>query len=327
MPLGAVILEPVSLNPHNVDVMDFSRPMDNGIRIMSPEYLVGTPHVYYGDEIDLKFWHLLGLSFGTSWTTGTVLTLIPDYRYVYNHMAHVFDAYDDTGVNFVHIEDVDSIAGMGIDFTIHKSHQFEIIVDPSSIGLFSFIFPAHIIMPELFYQQQNLISQGVDNIYLADKERPYKEDDEDNPIWDYKHISLLYLNSMKHRVLDFGDVIGGGMYGFRPEALDYFWDINWDRNCPTNYFYLGDRFVNINPEKLLQMFSIKELDPKILLPYLSINVYPDLMPIDRAGETQNNRPVYEPWLIYVIEFLYNKYTKDYYEDIPIPLFDLSPRWE
>ena len=325
MPLGAVILEPVSLNPHNVDVMDFSRPMDNGIRIMSPEYLVGTSHVYYGDEIDLGFWSLLRLSFGISWTTSTVLTLMPGYRYVYNHDTRVFDVYDATGANIVHITDIRSIADMGIDFTIHRSHQFEILVDSSSIGLFSFIFPAHIIMPELFYQQQDLISQGVDNIYLSDKTRPYEEGDEDNPTWDYRHISLLHGDS-KYVDLIYSDIISGGGGGVNPIPLNYSLDMSWKRNCAANYFYLGDRFINMNPEKLLQMFDVEILKPVILLPMLSMNMFPDLMPIDRAGETQNNRPVYEPWLIYVIEFLYNRYTDDYYEDIPIPLFDLSPRW-
>lgn len=64
----------------------------------------------------------------------------------------------------------------------------------------------------------------------------------------------------------------------------------------------------------------------LVLAIQALSMYPDLMPVERAGETQNNRPIYEPWLIWgFLKFIYNQYTHDDdYENIPV--FDLSPRY-
>ena len=60
---------------------------------------------------------------------------------------------------------------------------------------------------------------------------------------------------------------------------------------------------------------------------LAFGLYPNLMPIDRGGETQNNRPVYEPWLIVMEKFLFPYITDDTEDDFAIPIFDLSPDFD
>ena len=90
----------------------------------------------------------------------------------------------------------------------------------------------------------------------------------------------------------------------------------------------------VNTEKictlLLKIKTFKKFTffaEKLFLLYmqLGIGLYPDLMPVQRYGETQNNRPIYEPWLIWgFYKFLWNKRTNDWGDDEIPPLFDLSP---
>ena len=50
------------------------------------------------------------------------------------------------------------------------------------------------------------------------------------------------------------------------------------------------------------------------------------MSVVRPDESQVNRPVYEPWLIWgFFQFLANR-TIDLDDFYPIPVFDLSPWW-
>ena len=75
--------------------------------------------------------------------------------------------------------------------------------------------------------------------------------------------------------------------------------------------------------KEAKMFGVMTL----LYMQLGIGLYPDLMPIQRYDETQNNRPIYEPWLIWgFYKFLWNKKTNDWGDDEIPPVFDLSPAW-
>lgn len=324
MALGAYILDFQPLNPSNIDSIDFSYPMDNGIRILSPDYLtLSLRPPYYGDEVNLKFWKLLGLMFGAAWTPPPApLTRQPGYRYVYNHSTREFDAYDASGTNFVHITGIDSMADMNIDFTIYKSHQFEIIINPEDLGGSRFIFPAHLVKKILDGLEQKPFDEGVQNIYLPDRLRPYGAIDFDNPYFEIQHIGDIIVNN-------FGKTYFKNLKKKTYElngSLHYFWDIDWEKNAPMNYFYLAEDSP-FTSKKLLQIMRSQQLSGDILLPILSSNMFPDLMPVERAGETQNNRPVYEPWLILGwLSFLYNHRTVDLEDDFVIPIFDLSPRF-
>jgi hypothetical protein len=61
-------------------------------------------------------------------------------------------------------------------------------------------------------------------------------------------------------------------------------------------------------------------------------LYPALMPVERGGETNNNRPVYEPWLITKLkdakfsDYSDYFYTKDDFDRYIVDVFDLSPNW-
>lgn len=314
MPLGATILNFEPLHPDNIgDTLDFSVPMDDGIRIISSVSLLSFASKYYGDLINIQFWRLLGMRFGVTPSPSNPLTLQPGYKYVYNHGTRVFDVYDNNGTNIVHTTNIQYIVDLNIDFTIHKSHQFEIIIDPSAFGA-RFFIPAKLVKDAKEFLVPDIIRCGVDNIYPLDMKK--------EPIITRE----MYL---------FGDSKGDGFSEFDTDgrikkwyldALHYFWDIDWDKNCPMNCFYLSNRFNVFSSNKLLQIFRSKQFNIDLLLSMLSQNLYPNVMPVQRSGETQNNRPVYEPWLIWgFYNFLYNHRTVDEDDTFVIPVFDLSPQ--
>jgi hypothetical protein len=64
-----------------------------------------------------------------------------------------------------------------------------------------------------------------------------------------------------------------------------------------------------------------------MLPKLTTSLYPKLLPIVKDGETQNNRPLYENWLIYgKYLFKYNYIKYDSSDTLYLDVFDLSPNW-
>lgn len=439
----ATILGVTSLFPNSEAIL-FSYPFDNGIRILGFDDLLSSEKVYYGDEIDLKFWKLLRIPFGQSNDPENPLTLQEGYLYKYYHKTKIFDVFDNNGTRIIHKTNVRTIAQMNIDFTIHKSHQFWIISDVN-MDRHIFMFPA-ILRKEIKPTGiEQFLNSGVQNIYVNDRIRPYLPTDIDNPTWDIKYIALYdemqkWVRSGALVLRNYDEQIYRGLYDY--EAID------WNKNCPTNYFYMkelyelevinlseditkvppfdptkpynpgdyvrGDgaglpsnvlykvfsdscqkvdeygnyyndpyRFIYIikntrrimdfrvgktyyvndiiriieadidvfylvqsefiatnwsidiiNTQKictlLLEVKRFKKFiffaeNLWLLYMQLGIGLYPDLMPIQRYDETQNNRPIYEPWLIWgFYKFLWNKKTNDWGDDEIPPLFDLSP---
>lgn len=426
--------------------LDFSVPFDNGIRVIDWDDIFGSGKIYYGDEIDLKFWSLLNLSFGKSTDPENPLTLQEGYTYKYYYLSSVFDVYDKNNTRIIHKTGISSIAQMNIDFTIANSHQFWVIVD-GNIGGYKFMFPAKVVEQLHVSDIEPYTRCGLQNIYLPDRIRPYSSDDVDNPEMNLKYLALFdemqrwtQWGSLTMRSYDSGSLTGIGDYNI----------IDWNRNCPTNYFYMkglyelqatgipdditkvptfdptkcydtgdyvrgnteltsyilykvmsntcqnidGDtcsvdpysfiytikntsrifdlevgkryyvndiiRILNeetndyiyylVDTEFVLNDFSIDSIHTtkictllieikrfkrfrffaekiNILYMQLALGLYPDLMPIQKYDETQNNRPVYEPWLIWgFYKFVWSKKTSDWGDDIDIPLFDLSPSW-
>ena len=98
-----------------------------------------------------------------------------------------------------------------------------------------------------------------------------------------------------------------------------------NRMLPNNYLYLPNKytpFTIVDTKKKLRATQIKLT---FTLAELSICLYNMLLSIQRPEETINNRPVYEPWLVWgFYKLIYSKGTIA--EDVPIiyPIFDLSP---
>lgn len=449
----AVLLNMTSLYP-KAQAINFSYPFDNGIRVIGWDYISDFYRIFYGDEIDLHFWALLKIAFGISSVPENPLTRQDGYLYEYNHKTKMFDVYDENGIRIIHKTDVRNIAQMNIDFTILNSHQFKIITTINLDG-FVFMFPAILKKDLKPMSIEEYLNSCVQNIYINDRVRPYLPTDIDNPVWDIKYLALYdemqkWARNGALSLKKYDEQIYRGLYDYK--------EISWEKNCPTNYFYMkelyeievknlpdditkvppfdpikpykpgdyirgnGDSggggvgpvlppnvlykvfsdscqlideygnyyndpyrfiytikntsrifdfkfgktyYVNdiiriiedgidvfylvksqfimtdwdidiINTQKictlLLEVKRFKKFTffaEKLWLLYmqLGIGLYPDLMPIQRYNETQNNRPIYEPWLIWgFYRFLWNKKTTDWGDDFEIPLFDLSPNF-
>lgn len=326
--IKATILGFSSLYP-KAQALSFNVPFDNTIRILGWDDILTKDKIYYGDEIDLNFWKLLQLPFGESSSSDIPLTLQENYLYKYYHNKKIFDVYDNNGVRILHKTNIESIADLNIDFSIHKSHQFWIIVGGVSDG-HVFMFPAIMRKDRLKMDLETCFDTGVQNIYLPDRVRPYLPDDIDNPSWAIKYLAFFNSGNGKDKGIEWGgtnsDLIENKVLHIDTiSALGDYNAINWVKNCPNNYFYSKGLHelevhydMDIKDARMFGMFSL-------LYMQLAIGMYPDLMPIERYDETQNNRPIYEPWLIWgFYKFVWLKHTEDDDDTITIPLFDLSP---
>lgn len=230
-----VVLQSHSLYAETPPI-SFSTPILNSAMIISPDLFSDVAGKYYGDEITIRFWAMLKLPYGKSNNPENPLTRVDDYLYVYHHRNRTFDAYDNTGNNFVHIDNVKSIADMNIDFTIANSHQFEIIVDSSVYEWDRFIFPVIWNKRTFDADMQNAVEQGLHSNYPPNKVRPYEPYDIDNPEFFIKHIGYTDMSALFRefyfRYADKFETTGwGGSIG-KVKTID------WSKRMPTNYFYL-----------------------------------------------------------------------------------------
>lgn len=232
--IKATILGFSSLYP-KAQALSFSVPFDDGIRIIGWDDVLSNDKIYYGDEIDLKFWKLLEMPFGASSSSDTPLTLQQNYLYKYYHKKKIFDVYDNHGVRIVHRTNIQTISDLNIDFSIHKSHQFWVIVEGELDG-YVFMFPAILQKDRKPIDINNYINGGVQNIYIPDRVRPYLPDDPDIPEWNIKYLALY--EDMQRWV---NGSSGFNSYKYDEEiyrALSPKSGVDWAKNYPTNYFYM-----------------------------------------------------------------------------------------
>lgn len=159
-------------------------------------------------------------------------------------------------------------------------------------------------------------------------------DEHGNPIYDcnVNPYSFTYTVRNTSRIFD----IKVGKKYYVNDIIRTF-----DEEGKPVYYLVKDEFIFtdweidiVNTQKICTLLSeVKRFKrftffaEKLWLLYmqLGIGLYPDLMPVLRYDETQNNRPIYEPWLIWgFYKFLWNKKTNDWGDDEIPPLFDLSP---
>ena len=164
---------------------------------------------------------------------------------------------------------------------------------------------------------------GIYNTYKSDRIRPYLPTDADNPTWDYKHIARqldisidnysFYSEDIKTYITD--------DFSIRPNGM-----MKTDKMTGANMFY-ADGYNLLTPKiKYKDKFMSKVNMDVMLLCLLSISLYQGQLPVIRDGETDNNRPLYEPWTLYLYEYLVNRYIFDIDNEYPVPVFDLSPSW-
>lgn len=324
-----------------------STPYFNGIKILDADAVAGDLQVYYGDEIDLQFWALLQLNMGSDYVPTTIYTLQQGYRYIYEPTKTRFTIYDENmGVVFVN-NHVHAITDFSIDFTVHKSHQFEIHYGKGGKSFFRIgTWEKH--LHEVSIKE---FQHGVQNIVIPDRVRPYLPDDADNPIWNIKYLANLdyygfFGDNLWNEIdgkFDYpwlpsnpGNNIAGNLMPYEVvsvggEGFRLLNDVDWSKVMRENNFYVEGLYKliagNIGLPAYGTLLKYSENYYSFILALISMGLYPELNTLQVSESVYNNRPVYEPYLIYrILKFIPTGYTKDNDEEFPISVFDLSPKW-
>lgn len=296
-----------------------SEPYFNGVFVvqgdtLNAEYM----GVYYGDEVNLNFWKQLDLDMGIDTTDTTLYKLTTGYKYVYYVSTRKFIITDDSGNVVYTANNVKSIKEFKIDMEIYKSHQLEIVISPNS-DIYSYY-----LVVRLLKKDDGAVSDkydyGVNNIDITDRVRPYGKDDPDNPTW-----NILYLGQIAEGIDLFlrdntncmtkDEYLIGSKVG----------DINYSKISTSNNFY-ADGIKTMVASLYENQYVCTVMAYSLVLPNLSTDMFPQLLPVDKLDELCNNKPVYEPWLIWgIYKFLTSHITVDKddpsFEVVP---FDLSP---
>jgi hypothetical protein len=92
------------------------------------------------------------------------------------------------------------------------------------------------------------------------------------------------------------------------------------------FYYNGLTIINGEGTQLASTGAKVNLD-SFVLPALAISMFPYLLPVKKSGEVLNNRPTYEPWMIWgFYKLLYNQITNDNPDTYSIEILSLSPNW-
>ena len=312
-----------NLFPSGKQSIEFSVPHFNYVTIIDFAQMANRQHIYYGDEIDLAFWEFLGLKIGETWVPENPRTLISGWRYDYYATSHRFEVYNNYGILVSVISNIESIADMNIDFTIHKSHQFRVIYQSGGHERRIPTPADRVIVPMQPFMGLTKNHVGVNNEYTPDRIRPYGSGDSDNP-------SHWYWWMMEYEEEE--EEEGEEEAYTCPEIKDIFKliyfmcisSINYGDSLPNNKFYSGYyEYEYGSIEEKIYHAHIHVY--KYLLPIMGVNMYPYLLPVQKQDELMNNRPLYEPWLIWGFYLLAAHRRLDD-DDLGLDIFDLSPRY-
>ena len=292
-----------------------------------------------GCDMNINDWSIYKIELGSS-DTSNAFHYNENYIYTWNTITNEFSIMDKTTGEYVfNKEDCHTLSDLDIDLDIVSSCNFILIVEDKRVE--SGIITA---------KRQNVVmhtvlekySYGVDNSYYADRVRPYKKDDPDNPTNNIYDIMSLpkteavftneqHTETTKPNIENGSDDDNDRMKLIMDNVFNKYVQTTYvpptNTMLPNNYLYLPNKytpFTIVDTKKKLRATQIKLT---FTLAELSICLYHMLLPIQRAGETINNRPVYEPWLVWgFYKLIYSKGTIA--EDVPIiyPIFDLSPSY-
>lgn len=300
-----------SIKPSTDELIWFVKPYFNGIFVQDCDLQDAKERTLFGDEIPLSLWYLLGLKYGKP-DGNHIWTLIEGYRYIYNARNREFNIYNENGVVVYTVKNIDSIADMHIDFNVHKSHQFRIIIDAK---LLNETFFKVVKLKKKIYGESpivNIIATSCRNKYRTNNRHDYYKKQNIMPYAPTK-LKSYKVNSS----ITISEIYTVGQVGKLPIHKEYSSDIN--KLYGVNIKAQDAKYVK-------HEFKAKALQYHVLLPILSITMFPWLCPILRQDEFLNNRPLFEPWLIWgVYKFLTLARDEEDSEVIP-DVLDLSPNW-
>ena len=312
------------LNFVNKETIEFSVPFANGIYVLPCEFVMSKHNpIYYGDEIDFQFWGSLNTVFGTITDSDPILTLQTGYRYVWDYYKKTFKVYDETGALSSQRKNINSIADLHIDFTIHKSHQFEIIIDQYLNDSNSFFLlgkfykklygespvvkvNGNVFDDELLYTK----TQHGQN-YIAFEHRSYNRESDIFGVYVEQRVDKVRRTEQISSI-----ICNNGLW---------FDNLKIDNSLYTNSF---DTIVG---KLVKRKYKGKSLNNdsgcfKQLVVSSATTIYPIYHDLLRPKSISNNRPLYEPyliWKVYKFKWLHRRKPAEDYE---IDVFDLSVNW-
>lgn len=294
--------------------IEFQEPYFNNIFSIPTEYIgdmVTSP--MFGDEMDLKLWKWLKLRFGSVASSTPLYTLQAGYRYIYNHVRHTFSIFDGSGVRVFYVEDVDDIADFHVDFTVIKSHQFEVVFNTAEFKLF--FIPA--------YYRMSPYDLGDDD---GKTHPPFMDFDSNKDVLGKADSFAYRLSGDSTFFESTSEQRSRSVFATEFTTLHNYSSLDNKKAKATSCVY-DDSFDVIDAKHKKQLFRAYSIRLHMLYSTLLMSLLPSLQPTQRVDETHNNRPVYEPWLIYgLYRFLYNRRYITDEDTYPIDIMDLSPNW-
>ena len=291
----------------------FTKPFNNQVYMTNlNNIMLKLKPVYYGDEIDMFFWRRMNVVLGETKPSTIQFHRQDGYKYRYYRDKNKFIIHDENNLEVIN-KKVDTLADLGIDFDIYKSHQFMIYVNGSGLGLNYFLRSVKI---QTVYNNFNKL--GLIGLVGIGGEYQSKQTSESDlytilgeyPDWFFVKETIT-MNS--HQM---GRFNGINYYDIKNEATGKY---------PFYFDVPKPKAVNIE----LKDIPAKKLDINdvFIIPLLALSMFPHLLPVEKEGETLNNRVLYEPFLIWgFYKILVNKYNFDELK-LYLDVFDLSPNWE
>jgi hypothetical protein len=300
------------------DVCAFVVPFNNEIYILdSGKVSMDTSKPkFYGDTMSMSDWASLKLIFGTVTLGMTIYTLEAGYSYEFNTSTKIFKIYDAINTLVIERDNIVSIADLGIDFTISNSHQFK-VMETFSVGGMGFLRQAGFDkMGGNFYTNYALLN-GINDNYIPRTDASSPFNPQAGNYGRLGDIQSFLFNKIEFSFVLYLLAINTGINKFSS-------NLTMDSKYP--FYYNGLTIINGEGTQLASTGAKVNLD-SFVLPALAISMFPYLLPVKKSGEVLNNRPTYEPWMIWgFYKLLYNQITNDNPDTYSIEILSLSPNW-
>lgn len=287
-----------------------------------------------GCEMNIRTWSMYKVTLGGE--SNNKIPYNKDYTYTWNYITKDFTVVDNTtGETIYSKSNCETFSDLGINLDTVVSCNFIFIAKNKFVE--SGLIPVRenkILLnavPEKF-------ELGVDNSYRADRVRPYKKDDADNPTNKIYHVisnpkiegnySIKLQPHISTKNIEGSSTEDNKISALMDEVFNKYGETTYllqTKQLPNNKLYLPDAYTPFTVVDTKKKLRVTQVKLTITLAELSMCLYQMLLPVERVGEVNNNRPVYEPWLVWgFYKLIYSKGTKA--EDVPIvyPIFDLSP---
>lgn len=314
MILGAELLSFNILVPSvSPTLAGLTLPVCNGIRL-KPASLIGNTanQILYGDTTNMGTYGTLDLIMGEP-TGTTFTTYTTGYTYIYDIGSETFKITDNNGTVVSIKTNVKSIADLMIDFTVFENHAFEIRLG-SAFGTGEFFLNSTLqFSGNSFIYMDKMVWGNIDEYYesVLSTIRPNI----------YKNIGDIDINDIVTQIIT--------NYLVEEESMDGLGKGDASLSVGATFpFYVGiDDVKNATISPTTVMVNKIEFSSYVI-PLLTVSLFPQLFPAIATNELINNRPVYEPWMVWELyKLIYNIVSNN-----PNPtksglsVFDLSPMW-